>query len=53
MPLAMHCSFTGLCMTTDLSDGPVDLIAGGTAETNKDLYAVASNYNIVPDYLLP
>lgn len=51
MPFAMHCSFTGLCRTTDLSVGPVDLIAGGTVETNKEFYAVASNYNIVPDYL--
>lgn len=35
MPLAMHCSVTGLWSTTALSEGPADLMVGGTAKSTR------------------
>jgi len=34
MPLAMHCSVTGLWTTTALSEVPADLMVGGTARNH-------------------
>lgn len=34
MPLAMHCSVTGLYSTTALSEGSADLMVGGTAKND-------------------
>lgn len=49
IPLAMHCSVMGLYTTTALSEGPVDLIVGGTARhnTNKDK-SLLESINVQP-----